>query len=425
MKSKEAQIKRALDLKESDLTTCHVDTPWSIDPKTKDIWTDHARNIYNIFESCFILWERLAWPVQEECLKFGSDLFKQMNEDFKTIYVPGLHHIIKKDGVFDHQEIVLALNTLYGVFQWVKDLEVKLEKLFESLGETNRLKKRIAEAEDIVLEESDRMVDLFCTHQRSRFQKMIREEKFYQENDFYPEFSDEETSTALGYLNAVLKFVEINLDIDNADGSKSYKDLYRKKINEELFKVYENELMEKVGKSERKPEASIKLKEALKHTIDFRRNISLDERQELYQTFDKVKIDATPTSQLISQFLQHLEFDHESSRGNLTIEAKKDSYDRSIQVTLKSVSQLVPRKTKSNLNFSLSLSILPNLPEMKSQKYKTKTFKATTDHFFDISDDQDEVEEHNYKFEHVGDDQFLHIVVYDHSSANIHKVFRG
>ena len=128
---------------------------------------------------------------------------------------------------------------------------------------------------------------------------------------------------------------------------------------------------------------------------------------------------------MISQFLRHLAFDDDSSRGNLIIEATKDSYDCSLQVSLKSVSQLLPRKTKSAVNFSLSLSILPNSSEMKSKKYKTKIFKDTTDYLFDLFDDQEQVDEHKYFFENVGDDQFLHIVVYDHSMTNTNKIFRG
>ena len=425
VKNKEEQIKRALALEESDLTTCHIESPWLIDPKAKDIWDQHARYIYEIFESCYILWERLAWPIPEECLEFGSALFKQMNDVFKTMYIPGLHHIITKDGIFDHQEIVLALNTLYAVFQWVKDIERKLEKLFQSQDETEKLEKRIDEAEKIVHEESDKMVALFCENQRKRFQKMIKEEKFYTENDYYPVYSDEETSTALGYLNAVLKFLKENLTMNSADNSQCYKDKYHKKIKEELFKVFEDEMIDKIGKSEKKHIVKRKLYEATGHAIHFRREISLDERPEIIQAFNNLEIGTTPTSDLISQFLANLDFSNESTRGKLKFEAKKDSYDCSVEVTLKSVCELVPRKTKSSLNFSLSVSILPNSPEVKLQKYKTKVLKEKTEHLFDLCDDQDEVQEQIYLFNNIGDDQFLHIVVYDHSSTHTNKIFRG
>jgi len=428
VKHSEETIKKTLASKESDLIDCPKGSLWSIDPDTKSIWDEHAVFVYNIFESCYNSWKTLAWPDQEECLKFGSDMFKQMNEVFKTIYVPGLHHIITKDNIFDHQEIVLALNALYKVFQWVKDIEKKLEKLFESLNETEKLEKRIKEAEDVVLEETEKMVTLFCENQRSRFQKMIKEGKYSRENDFHDDYHEEETNTALGYLNAILKFLEDNLTMDIADGSQCYKDRYHKKITEELFKICEDELLIKMGKSDLKDEDKRKLNEAMEHAIDFRREISLDERPEIVQAFTNLEISTTPTSALISQFLTNLDFSNESSRGNLTIVVKKESYDWrgcSVEVFLKSVSNLVPRKTKSSLNFSLSLSILPNSPEMKKQKYKTKTFKETTHHIFDLCDDQDKVEEQNYVFNNVGPNQFLHIVVYDHSSTHTNKIFRG
>ena len=427
-KYSEEKIKKTLASKESELIDCPKGTLWSIDPDTKSIWDDHAGFVYNIFESCYNSWKTLAWPDQEECLKFGSDLFKQINEVFKTIYVPGLNHIITKDNIFDHQEIVLALNTLYAVFQWVKDIEKKLEKLFESLNQTEKLEKRLIEAEDIVLKETEKMVALFCENQRLRFQKMIKEVKCTRENDFYDVYHEEETNTALGYLNAILKFLEDNLTMDIADGSQCYKDKYHKKIKEELFKVCEDELLIKIGKSEGKHEVKRKLYEALGHAIHFRREISLDERPEIIQAFNNLEINTTPTSDLISQFLANIDFSHESSRGNLTIEVKKESYDWrgcSVEVFLKSVSNLVPRKTKSTLNFSLSLSILPNSPETKKQKYKTKTFNETTDYVFDLCDNQDKIEEQNYVFNNVGPNQFLHIVVYDHSSTHTSKIFRG
>ena len=59
--------------KKDTLLNTTQNSTWELDPKTIEIWNQHAICINQIFQSCHITWMELNWPDIDENLKFGLD----------------------------------------------------------------------------------------------------------------------------------------------------------------------------------------------------------------------------------------------------------------------------------------------------------------------------------------------------------------
>ena len=162
-----------------------------------------------------------------------------------------------------------------------------------------------------------------------------------------------------------------------------------------------------------------KLFEAMEHTIQFRRNVSLSDNTRFIQ---RKWLKEAKNQELICKFYANLELKPLELRGNLKFSLVPKDNDK-IQVVLRSVNNLVPRTGRESLDLSVTVSTLPwNSDANYRLNHRTKVYANTTFHVFDLTDDhlEHKVQDETYQsLLDVGDgkggEKFLQFVFYDHS----------
>lgn len=409
---------------------------WCLDQGDYDNWLEGAINVSGIFQSCHITWERLDWPSLDKSLEFGTELVQHLNVVFKE-YIRGLHDIIMMDQEFDHHELVLALNSLYKSFQYLDTILGGLTDLMHKLAlnegilaskevDKDTIFDLMAKAKEDVVNQADKMVLTFCEGQRPIFVSFIKAGHYTNDEPIYEQINnldEEDDKNLLGYLNALLKFFHVQLDIGKDDLSAKYKTT----IKEKLFAILEEEMLVAI---EVRP-LQAKLYEAVEDTIVFRRNVSLKKSPRLDEAKEQLWHKVSNTFDLISSFYQGLKLTSSTFRGELKFSIERT--DNCLHLALRSVSKLQPRNGRNRLNFSLSASLVPSGSSAGGgyrEKFATKVYQDRTDHLFDLNEGNDVQEvEDKYTFQFQLDDdhreKFIQIVLYDHSLTKTNKMCCG
>lgn len=307
-KSKKLSVKKSISFQ------------WSCEESDKESWKCGALNVFGILQSCHKTWEELQWPKLEESLKFGFQLFCLLRHVFKK-YISGLHDIIMLDEKFDHVELVLSLNCLHDSVHYVGLFEKSIKSTLEFMSEEDisyeggvlpSFFSVFAEAREDVNNEALLLIDKFCQKQRCIFITYLQKKKFCHNNEkllkeeehvyaqiphFYDEEHDEEdTDHLLGYLNAVLKFLHLRMELETEKLTLEYKKL----IKDQLFEILEEEMI-KASDFKKNKVFLPQLYEAIEQTIDFRRNVSLKESNRLNMAKGKLWLKTAKTPELISR----------------------------------------------------------------------------------------------------------------------------
>ena len=96
------------------------------------------------------------------------------------------------------------------------------------------------------------------------------------------------------------------------------------------------------------------------------------------------------------------------------------SAENTLKVGLLNVNNLKPRNNRSSLDFSITITILPDKTGKK--RHATKIYKDCTNFLFDVNNENDESYITEFPIEN---ETFLQIVIYDHSRTRTYKIFRG
>ena len=418
-KAKE-QVQKTLELLKSDqekLKSGQINDLCSYnDPEMTEIWLQCANNFDGIFQTCHETWLQLEWPDLNINLEFGLELYTLLNKVHKD-YIKGIHDIILING-FDHKKLVLVLTNLHKSSHYVNCFDISCQNILNQMKkhgiddpEKNEISIDLSKkAHENIQLEVTYLIELFCKNQKTKFLDMSKAGKFCQ-----GEPEDEETDHLLGYLNSVLKFLHNNLDLEQEDLNLKYQAI----IKERLFDILEDEMIKNVAN---KNIQVSQLYEALEQTIDFRRNVSLVDSSRLNEAKHQMWLKNLSYSELIVLFFNQLELSKENHRGYLKFSVLRKQCDV-IVVSLKSVSKLIPRQKPNFMDFSLSLSMQPADGNEFTEDLRTEIIKNRIDHFFDISENNQNNEQDVFTFKQCKQEYFLQVILYEHSLA--FKRFRG
>ena len=194
------------------------------------------------------------------------------------------------------------------------------------------------------------------------------------------------------------------------------------RLGDLLIDIVDQEMLNHVddAKRERNMEVLERLQEALDKTIDFQRKVSLKKTHSLFQAKSELGLKRKNTSDIILRFLNDLDLRPDQSRGVIKFSVGKQS-NSEIKVMIRSVTNLIPRSEKSTLDFSLSISIQPNI----KQRHRTNIIAKATEHDFEAFARENGQLNRVYVFDNVNPDGILQIVLYDHSVYRTKKYFRG
>ena len=416
-------VQNLIKLTEEDLKKNPKTPAWYLNPETIQTWEENNVLFQQILQSCHKTWVELEWIILEENLWFGSELFCKANEICKEQYIEGINKIVMMDKEFDQQELVLCLITLYKVLNYLDPFKTSLEQLrnkgqieLDSIEypKYKHFSQKISEAEESVHSKVLEMIDNFCSGQKEKFKKFIKDRKFFKSETDHSEL---DTDNLLGYLNELLKFIhqhlhcdlsDLNNDIDNDYSYKRYEVI----ITDKLFQILEDEMLKMAEKQKENKEI---LRKLFQYMMLFRSNFFFDESLKLKEGMQKLEIEQMDTAKLVNQFLNNSNLSEEDKRGNIKFKAWRQ-FDN-LSISIKNVSELKAKPKKATLDFSITVSI-----HGIKQKHKTKMVKDVTNYIFDISESDNE--EKVFTFDKTDSEQFLQIVLYDHSQK-LRKYFRG
>lgn len=277
------------------------------------------------------------------------------------------------------------------------------------------------------------LITVFGKCQESKFNVFIKEKRFCHDNELLPEehiysglqsyYSTEESqdpSHLLGYVNCLLKFIYENLDSE-------VEEKYNGLVKEKLFDILEDCFMSVDLKKHKRflPQ----LIYAIEHSIEFRTTVKLGESQKLSRVKDNLWMQNADLCQLISKFYGELDLTSEENRG--VFKAQISQTGNAIDFTLLSVANLVPRRDKKTLDFSLEVAVFP-IPQSYKTNQSTKIYCQSDVRIFNLQDvDSLQKKDDTYYGKllipaaALKENLFLKILVYDHSVTRTNKVFRG
>ena len=416
-------------LKKEALLKCKKTSQWGVDQNAEKEWAQVIVDIKWVFERCFSLWDELKWPKLKEN-DFGLEFFEEIIQYFRQNYVKTILEIVMEDQQFDSDEFVLVINHLF----------MPLEYLEEKQNPQMFLQKLCQKYQNYLYDDgAGKITDHFCNYQKTQFHNRIKRDQFISEHQ-YDDINDsqiladhchlrprigrlstyDDTENVLGYLRALLKFLESEIKYHEIVEKRNFKKI----VQERLFGMVENEVSNTItAGNETKNQTKRK---ALTYMKEFQEAYQFKESQQLH-------LKSASTQNLIKEFYSKLDLSNCSNRGRLKFSSWKlprpseeefqNLFD--LKIYLKSVSDLVPRSARKEdnlLNFSISFKILPLSCENPNYKDKTEIILNKNQYLFDSGGpDQDRI----FTFEKLKSDDIVQIILYDHSRTNTYKVFRG
>ena len=147
------------------------------------------------------------------------------------------------------------------------------------------------------------------------------------------------------------KLSDLDIDVGTDYSYKNYENIIMKK----LFEVLMNEMLKMPEKHDKSKEDIIR--RLFHETTELLKTVSLYDNFKNKENLRLFELQELETSELILKLLNEVDLSNESYRGSIKLEAWKQNHD--VTISLKNVSQLIPRPTKTFLNFHLELCIQP------------------------------------------------------------------
>merc|ERR1712223_1586712 len=350
---------------------------------------------------------------EKEKMKYGKNLYEHLI-GVLCGYATKLMELIMRDNNFDKVEFVMFLNTMHGSVHFLNTRKLfKIEdKRFFTLGDHDHTFQSMLQ--DI-------------KRQFVEGQQLIFQQKILDGEKLFPLFEDEiDDGNLLGYLNGLCFYIKENLDL-NCEGSEED---HIEHVYQEILEDLAAKLREAIQNCEKDKKEITKALEELKSLRNAFELDNVEENNKLEKDIEKSWLISAEEAGLISKFVSTTfchDLDQQPIMGSLIFTAIKIPDSGKLEITLKSLKDIKPRRKDNLVDFSIRISLFP----FETQKHCTKIYKNINESYlFDLpilddSKEKDDTYKATFDFPKDKKEQFLQFILYDNSRTRTNKIFLG